>query len=172
AHQEAGDPARAITLHEQNLQDRTRVLGKNHPNTLTTRNNLAHAYRQAGRSGDAVTLLRSVVEGRTRVLGSDHPNTVGSRVGLVTVLTERGRSLLPGDTAGAWRDAAEAVRAVGPHFAGNPGVYGPALAHAYRLAADVLDTDGQPEAAAEYYRRALHAAEAAANVSPPAGESA
>ena len=34
-------------MHEQTLADRERVLGTDHPDTLTTRNNLAIAYRTA-----------------------------------------------------------------------------------------------------------------------------
>ncbi|MFE7529547.1 tetratricopeptide repeat protein [Kitasatospora sp. NPDC057542] len=162
AYRDAGDLDRAIPLLEQTLEDRVRVLGEDAPDTLTTRNNLAHAYQGTGRTGDAVALLRSVVGGRVRVLGPTHRSTADSRVGLSWTLTERGRSLLPGDCAGAWRDAAEAVQTVGPYLADNPGIYGPALAHAYRFAADVLDADGQSEAAAEYRQHALYARAAAA----------
>jgi len=35
----------AIALHERNLADRTRILGPDHPDTLTSRNNLATAYQ-------------------------------------------------------------------------------------------------------------------------------
>nr|BEK63616.1 hypothetical protein KPHV_08430 [Kitasatospora purpeofusca] len=87
-----------------------------------------------------------------------------SRAGLAIVLTGRGRALLAGDTAGAWRDAAEAVRAVGPHLSDAPATYGPALADAYGLAAAVLDADGQPEAAADFRSRAH---QAAATAAPP-----
>ncbi|MGW2543157.1 tetratricopeptide repeat protein, partial [Kitasatospora sp. NPDC001574] len=172
AYQDAGDLAQAIPLHERTLEAMTRVLGENAPDTLTSRDNLARAYHQAGRASDAVALMRSVVEGRARVLGSGHPSTADSRVGLVVVLSDRSHSLLPGDTAGAWQDAAEAVQAVGPYLADNPGVYGPVLAQACRLAADILDTDGQSEAATEYRERALHAEEtaAAANASQRAGD--
>jgi hypothetical protein len=38
----AGDPAGAVAAFEELLADHLRVLGPDHPNTLTTRNNLAH----------------------------------------------------------------------------------------------------------------------------------
>ena len=41
----------AIPLYEQTLTDSERVLGADHPNTLTSRNNLAYAYQTAGRLG-------------------------------------------------------------------------------------------------------------------------
>ena len=46
--------AEAITLLEQTLADRERVLGADHPDTLRTRNNLATAYRDAGRAAEAI----------------------------------------------------------------------------------------------------------------------
>ncbi|MGW6918596.1 tetratricopeptide repeat protein [Kitasatospora sp. NPDC054939] len=168
SYHQAGRTSEAFLLQEQVLADAERLLGTHHPNTLTARGNLAASYREAGRTAEAIALLRSVVGGRARVLGDAHPVTAHSRVGLSVVLVERGRSLLPGDVAGAWRDAAEAAQAVGPHLDENPGTYGPALAAAYRLAADTLKADGQREAAAEYRRRALLAAGAAASAPKPA----
>ncbi|MER7679447.1 tetratricopeptide repeat protein, partial [Streptomyces sp. NPDC096934] len=47
AYQSAGDLGRAIPLFEQTLTDRVRVLGEDHPNTLTSRNNLAYARQRA-----------------------------------------------------------------------------------------------------------------------------
>ncbi len=43
-------------MHEQNLAARERLLGPDHPGTLTARNNLALAYRGAGRTAEAITL--------------------------------------------------------------------------------------------------------------------
>jgi hypothetical protein len=40
-------------LHEQTLTARERVLGPDHPDTLTSRNNLAVAYQAAGRTEEA-----------------------------------------------------------------------------------------------------------------------
>ncbi|BEL04390.1 hypothetical protein Q0Z83_025810 [Actinoplanes sichuanensis] len=44
-YESAGRLVQAITLHEQNLTDRRRVLGDDHPTTLTYRNNLEAARR-------------------------------------------------------------------------------------------------------------------------------
>ncbi len=151
-------------IEERVAADRERILGHDHPDTLTARANLATSYGQAGRTDGAVDLLRSVAEDQTRLLGPGHPDTVMSRAGLATLLTRRGRALLPGDTAGAWRDAAEAVLAVGPHLSDDPATYGPVLAGAYGLAAAVLDADGQPGAAADFRSRAH---QATATASPP-----
>ncbi|MEK2493189.1 tetratricopeptide repeat protein [Kitasatospora purpeofusca] len=153
-----GRAEEAIAIEERVLADRARILGDSHPDTLTTRNNLARSYGNVGRAEEAVELLRSVVEQRMQALGPAHPHTAASRADLAMVLAARGRVLLLGDPAGAWREAAEAVLAVGPYLSEHPAVYGPALAEAYHLAADALDSDGQPDAAAEFRRRAADAA--------------
>ncbi|WP_372455452.1 tetratricopeptide repeat protein [Nonomuraea ceibae] len=51
AHYAVEDLRRAIPLLEAMLADRERVLGADHPNTLTFRNNLAYAYQPAGDLG-------------------------------------------------------------------------------------------------------------------------
>ncbi|MFF1803929.1 tetratricopeptide repeat protein, partial [Streptomyces virginiae] len=56
-----------------------RVLGEDHPDTLTSRNNLASAYRAAGDLGRAIPLYEQTLTDRTRVLGTDHPSTLTSR---------------------------------------------------------------------------------------------
>ncbi|MFD7414032.1 tetratricopeptide repeat protein [Kitasatospora purpeofusca] len=157
SYAQAGRTDEAIAIEERVLADRERILGDDHPGTLTARGNLAASYWRVGRTGEAVDLLRSVVEDRNRVSGPAHPDTVVSRAGLATVLAWRGRALLPGDSAGAWRDAAEAVGAVGPYLADDPATYGPVLAEAYGLAAAVVDAEGQPKAAADFRSRALQA---------------
>jgi Tetratricopeptide repeat len=43
----------AIPLYEQTLADQLRVLGADHPDTLTSRDNLAAAYEAAGRGDPA-----------------------------------------------------------------------------------------------------------------------
>ena len=57
AYVSAGRITEAITLYEQVLPDRIRVLGKNHPDTLATLNALARAYKDAGFQNKATALL-------------------------------------------------------------------------------------------------------------------
>ncbi|MCK9877061.1 tetratricopeptide repeat protein, partial [Frankia sp. Ag45/Mut15] len=59
----------------QTLTDRVRILGPDHPNTLTSRHNLAGAYQTAGRLTDATDLYEQTLTDCRRVLGSDHPLT-------------------------------------------------------------------------------------------------
>jgi len=56
-----------------------RVLGQDHPDTLTSRNNLALAYQDAGRAAEAIPPFEQTLADRQRVLGQDHPHTLTSR---------------------------------------------------------------------------------------------
>ncbi|WP_449336616.1 tetratricopeptide repeat protein, partial [Streptomyces cyaneofuscatus] len=48
---------RAIPLYEVTLVQCEQVLGETHPDTLSSRNNLAAAYRAAGDLGRAIPLF-------------------------------------------------------------------------------------------------------------------
>ncbi|MFE2584564.1 FxSxx-COOH system tetratricopeptide repeat protein [Streptomyces sp. NPDC059378] len=74
-----GLPTRAISYFQRTLAAYTRLLGADHPNTLTARNNLADAYRSAGDLSQAITLHEQNLADRMRVLGADHPDTLSSR---------------------------------------------------------------------------------------------
>ena len=76
AYHAAGRLDEAITLNEQVLTARTRVLGPDHPDTLTILNNLAGAYESAGRLDEAITLNEQVLTDSIHILGPDHPNTL------------------------------------------------------------------------------------------------
>jgi hypothetical protein len=75
----AGRTTDAIPLGESVLADRERILGADHPSTLTARANLASSYRSAGRTTDAIPLQESVLTDRERILGADHPDTIAAR---------------------------------------------------------------------------------------------
>ena len=67
------------------------VLGPDHPVTLTTRNNLAGAYRSVGRFGEAIELFERVLADQERVLGPDHPDTLATRNNLAHACRSVGR---------------------------------------------------------------------------------
>ncbi len=74
--------ARAVAIGERLVVDQERVLGPDHPDTLSSRGILALAYRSADRTGEAITLYEQVLADRERVLGPDHPDTLSSRASL------------------------------------------------------------------------------------------
>jgi len=61
------------------MADRQRVLGRDHPLTLTASNNLATAYQDAGDLDRAILLSEQVLADSVRVLGEDHPQTEVAR---------------------------------------------------------------------------------------------
>ena len=91
AYVSAGRITEAIALFEQVLPDSIRVLGEDHPDTLTSRNNLAGAYLSAGRITEAIALFEQVLPDRIRVLGEDHPHTLASRNNLAGAYESAGR---------------------------------------------------------------------------------
>ena len=76
AGREAGRSAEEIAMREKTVADRERVLGPDHPETLSNRNNLAATYRTAGRIAEAIQLHEKTVAGRERVFGPNHPDTL------------------------------------------------------------------------------------------------
>jgi hypothetical protein len=48
-------------------------LGADHPDTLTSMNNLAFTWKGQGRDKEALTLIEECVIARTRMLGTNHP---------------------------------------------------------------------------------------------------
>ena len=91
AYLSAGLLNQAIALFEQNLADRERILGPNHPDTLASRNNLASAYRSADRLEQATDLLEQNLTEALRILGPDHPHTLIIRDNLARAYRSAGR---------------------------------------------------------------------------------
>ncbi|MFG2447533.1 tetratricopeptide repeat protein [Nocardia fluminea] len=81
----------AMSYLHQALTDRERVLGVDHPDTLSSRNNLAGAYGSAGRVGEAIPMYEQTLTDRERVLGVDHPDTLTSRNNLAGAYGSAGR---------------------------------------------------------------------------------
>jgi hypothetical protein len=58
------------------METRKRVLGAEHPSTLTSMANLASMFWNQGRRMEAEELEVQVMETRKRVLGAEHPDTL------------------------------------------------------------------------------------------------
>ena len=84
------DLTRAIPLLERTLADGERVLGEDHPETATWRNNLANAYQSAGQVRRAIPLFERALAESERVLGDDHPDTSTSRSNLAIAYRKAG----------------------------------------------------------------------------------
>jgi tetratricopeptide (TPR) repeat protein len=71
---------------------RRRVLGEEHPDTITAMANLAETYWNQGRSKEAEELDIKVLEARRRVLGEEHPDTISAMGNLASTYRDQGRS--------------------------------------------------------------------------------
>ena len=70
---------------------RRRVLGEEHPDTLSGDNNLGQLYREQGKYAEAEKVLTKVLETRQRVLGEEHPRTLITMANVGLVLHEQGK---------------------------------------------------------------------------------
>ncbi|WP_257139609.1 tetratricopeptide repeat protein, partial [Streptomyces sp. or20] len=61
-------------MEETVAADTERLLGAEHPDTLTARGNLATSYWQAGRTGEAIAIEETVAADTERLLGAEHPD--------------------------------------------------------------------------------------------------
>ncbi|MEU8709916.1 tetratricopeptide repeat protein [Streptomyces sp. NPDC048565] len=72
-------PREADRLLAELIADYVRVLGPDHPETLSARHDQARDLGDSGRRAEAARLLAEVGADRARVLGPDHPDTLATR---------------------------------------------------------------------------------------------
>ena len=70
-----GDAAGALQLYRRTLDSREHVLGKEHPFTLTSVNNLAFCMQALGDAAGALPLYRRAANGFDHLYGPDHPSS-------------------------------------------------------------------------------------------------
>ncbi|KAK7591913.1 hypothetical protein V3481_006550 [Fusarium oxysporum f. sp. vasinfectum] len=92
----------AESLSKKAVNSRSKVLGEEHPHTLTSMANLASTYWKQGRWKEAEELQVVVLELRKRTLGEEHPDTLASMVNLASTYRNQGR----------WKEAEELEVAV------------------------------------------------------------
>ena len=61
----------AESMYQETLETRRRTLGAEHPDTLTSLNNLAASYYSQGRYDKAESMFRETLEIRRRTLGAN-----------------------------------------------------------------------------------------------------
>lgn len=69
-----------------------RILGESHPDTLSTRSNLAAAYLTAGRPTEAIALSQQVLGQHERALGAESLDTLATRSNLAAAYLAAGRT--------------------------------------------------------------------------------
>ncbi|MCX4973240.1 tetratricopeptide repeat protein [Streptomyces sp. NBC_00620] len=85
-----GRDAHSIPLRTAALTQYEQELGDIHPDTLTSRNNLALAYKSAGDLNRAIPLYEATLTQREQVLGDIHPSTLNSRNNLALAYKSAG----------------------------------------------------------------------------------
>ena len=75
----AGNSSGAAAALQQLLTDRLRLLGPEHPDTLSTRHDLARWQGEGGDPDGAAAALEQLVIDCLKVLGSQHPYTLKTR---------------------------------------------------------------------------------------------
>jgi hypothetical protein len=72
------------------MESRKRILGEEHPDTLSSMANLAATYQNQGYWKEAEQLGAQVVESSKRILGEGHPDTLSSMASLSTTYWNHG----------------------------------------------------------------------------------
>ena len=87
-----GDYGSALDYGNQLLEYQQQVLGVDHPNTLTTRNNIATWTGRTGDPAEALRLFTELLPVMERVFGVDHPDTLATRHSVAAWTGETGDS--------------------------------------------------------------------------------
>ena len=85
-----GKYAEAGAIAERVLAASERLVGREHPDTLTSVNNLALLYQAQNRHGEAEPLYRRALAASERLLGPEHSDTLNSVNNLASLYQDAG----------------------------------------------------------------------------------
>ena len=85
-----GKLAEAEPYYREALEKRRRVLGEEHPDTLSSINNMGLLLRDQGKLDQAEPYYSEALEKSRRVLGEEHPDTLTSMSNLAGTLSDQG----------------------------------------------------------------------------------
>ncbi|KAL8873245.1 MAG: hypothetical protein Q9198_007058 [Flavoplaca austrocitrina] len=88
---EQGRYDEAEQMDRRALDGREKVLGNEHPSTLTSVSNLASVLQDQGKYEEAEQMNRRALDGSEKVLGKEHPDTLTSVSNLASVLQYQGK---------------------------------------------------------------------------------
>ncbi|KAH7459835.1 hypothetical protein FOMA001_g19874 [Fusarium oxysporum f. sp. matthiolae] len=80
----------AVSLREV-LEKTQRILGDEHPITISAMNNLAATLSDQGKLDEAALMTREVLEKRQRILGDEHPDTISAMGNIANTLSDQGK---------------------------------------------------------------------------------
>jgi tetratricopeptide (TPR) repeat protein len=88
---EQGYSKEAELLHIKVLDERNKILGVEHPDTINAMASLAATYRNLGKYTEAEKLEIQVLDARNRILGVEHPDTINAMAHLAATYHKLGR---------------------------------------------------------------------------------
>ncbi len=106
---EIGLYERALPLQVAALKTRRRVLGDEHPDTLSSVSKMGLLLKFMGRHEEALSFCREALEARRRILGDDHPDTLTSISNMGVLLRAMDRN---DEAEPYYREALEARRRI------------------------------------------------------------
>ena len=149
AYWRRGDYRNAVPIYRECLEIEERVLGTEHPATLSSVNNLAFLLKSKGDYTAAEPLYRRALEANERVLGTEHPDTLASVNNLAALLHSKGDNFA---AEPLYRRALEAhERVLGPEH--------PATLTSINNLAELFREKGDYAATEPLLRRALETSE-------------
>jgi tetratricopeptide (TPR) repeat protein len=77
--------------HRQAFEIRKSILGKEHPDTLSSMHELAVVLGDQGKYKEAEKIYRETLILKKKILGGEHPNTLSGMHGLAVVLSDQGK---------------------------------------------------------------------------------
>ncbi len=81
------------------------MLGKEHPETFDSMNDLARILERQGKDDETEQIYRQTLELREKVLGKEHPDTLDSMSNLASVLKKQEKYDEAEHLVGRWRYA-------------------------------------------------------------------
>jgi tetratricopeptide (TPR) repeat protein len=133
----------AEAMYRQVLEAREKVLGQEHPDTLTSVSQLGLALGQLGKWEEAEAMHQRALEVREKVLGEEHPDTLASMSNLALVLEGQGKYV---DAEAMYRrELEEYEKVLGPEHPST-------LASVHSLAQLLVELDRVSEALPLYHR--------------------
>ena len=144
-----GEYAAAEEISRDALDGREKVLGPEHPYTLTSVSNLGSVLESQGKYQEAEAMHRRDLDGSEKVLGPEHPDTLTSVNNLGLVLESQGK----------YKEAEAMHRRA---LEGREKVLGPEHPHTLTSVSNlgsVLESQGKYQEAEAMHRRALEGRE-------------
>jgi tetratricopeptide (TPR) repeat protein len=138
-------PDDALKIYQRCLTIREKSLGKDHPDTATTYNNIGFVLKSKGEYEDALKMYNKCLTIQEKSLGKDHPYTATtySNIGLVL------------DTKGEYDEALEMYNKCLTIQEKSLGKDHPSTANTYNNIGKVLDNKGEYEDALKMYNKCL-----------------